>query len=235
MNFPLFDEASIPLTVKVLVTVVISYSIFPLVSSTIINDLTSYGTSSIIILTVYYVFSGLVLSYLVKMMTSLVVSAGTLMGQQMGLGNIALFDPTSMSQTGPLEKIIRHTMILIICTSGALVPLLKGMVVSFENLSIIGFDKIKAFDYFFQEYFKNLFVVTLLLAAPVLFTNLCINLILGVLSRVVPQINVILISFILSVSVGILTFYAVSDELFKAGMEHYNDGIKLWYQLIGSR
>lgn len=232
INIPILDEAAIPGVIKVLCALVFSYAIFPTVQEFIFKDIQHYGIDSFWLLTAYYTISGLVLSYLVKLLSLAFVSSGTLIAQQIGLGNISLFDPTSLAQVGPIEKIMRWGLLMMLCASGALYPILKGIVLSFDQMTIIGFDRLTDFQIFFQGFFKTLFTSALLLASPFMFTALLMNFILGIISRVVPQINVIMMSFILSIISGLFVFYLVGDELFRTGEENYLELLGTWFQFV---
>ncbi len=232
INFPMFEEIAIPMIVKILTALVMSYAIFPIVKSPILSDINRYGQNSFILLTVYYTISGLVISYIVKIVSSVVLSAGTVMSQQMGLGNISLYDPTSLSPVTPIEKLLKWTLLLMIFSSGALLPILKGMVLSFETLTVLNIEKIKSMQYFFFDYFKSLFTVAIMLSAPVLFTNILLNFILGIISRVVPQINVIMLSFIISVFVGLCVFYMIGEELYIVVFENYLKILGDWFLFV---
>lgn len=232
INFPLFEEVAIPLIVKILTAFVLTYALFPIVKPSIVRDIAIYGETSFWTLTTYYTISGLVISYIVKIISTVVLSSGTVMSQQMGLGNISLYDPTSMAPSTPIEKLLKWTLLLMIFSSGALVPVLKGMVLSFEKLSVLNFEQVKTMQYFFFDYFKSLFTTAIMLSAPILFTNIMLNFILGIISRVVPQINVIMLSFILSVFVGLCVFFMIAEELYSVAFDQYIKILGEWFLFV---
>ena len=53
MNFPLFEEVAIPMIVKILSALVISYAIFPIVKNPILQDIAQNGGNSVVLLTAY--------------------------------------------------------------------------------------------------------------------------------------------------------------------------------------
>lgn len=232
INFPMFEDVAVPMIVKILAAMVVSYAIFPIVSGSVLGDIAHYGQHSFILLTSYYAISGLVISYLVKIVSSVVLAAGTVMSQQMGLGNISIYDPTSLSPVTPIEKLLKWTLLLLIFSSGAMLPILKGMVLSFDKLTILSLEHVRNMHYFFFDYFKSLFTIAIMLAAPVLFTNILLNFILGIISRVVPQINVIMLSFILSVFVGLCVFYLIGEELYAVTFEQYLKILGDWFLFV---
>ena len=63
------------------------------------------------------------------------------------------------------------------------------------------------------QLFGDLFVVADRMAAPFTLLALISNLAVGVLNRFIPQMNVMLFSFPVTILLGLITFYFVSPEL----------------------
>ena len=63
------------------------------------------------------------------------------------------------------------------------------------------------------QLFGDLFVVAVRMAAPFTLLALISNLAVGVLNRFIPQMNVMLFSFPVTILLGLITFYFVSPEL----------------------
>lgn len=232
MLLPIFDEVAIPSTVKGLVSLVVSYALFPFVKSFIIQDILLVGASNFWLLTIYYVITGLLVGFLVKIILSIHLSAGAIISQQIGFGGVTFFDPTFMTQVGPFEKLLRITVVMLLIASGALLPMFKGILLSFDSMSIGNISQFKNFYDFFNLFFKKLLISSLLLASPIIFTNLLINMILGIVSRMVPQLNVMVISFVANIGLGLFVFYLISSEFFQAAYKVYINELGDWFQFI---
>lgn len=232
-QLPLFDNLSVPTIVKVLGTLVVSYAFFPFVEAQVLIDVRAYGVDAMWWLTIFHALVGLMIGYLVKSIMSLFVAAGSMITQQVGFAAVQYFDPQSGGQTGPFEKLIQWTILIMVVSSGALLPMFKGIVQTFTSIHAADIGKLAASPQFFMHFFKSIFMGALLLSAPLIFLNLLINTILGVVSRAVPQMNIIMVSFVVNIGLGLLVFAATSDEFFQVGFKFYTERLGDWFQFIG--
>ena len=231
-QLPLFDSANIPQIVKILGIIVISYAFFPFVEPLLMKDIAFVGTDNFWFLTIFNVVVGLVIGYFVKAIMSVFIAAGSVITQQIGFGAIRYFDPNAAQSIGPFEKLIQWTMVVLILSSGALIPMFKGVIATFHSIHIYDLGKFAKSPEFFIEFFKSLFLAALLLSTPLIFTNILIMAILGVIARTVPQMNVLMVSFVVNIGLGLLVFIATSDEFFQVAYKIYTDQLGSWFQLV---
>lgn len=232
IQLPLFDNTSIPQTVKVMITLIITYTFFPNISSYMLADINVLGTNSFWILTIFNVVIGLAIGFLVKAILQIFMAAGSIITQQIGFGAIRYFDPTTTQQIGPFEKLISWTLLVMIISTGALLPMFEGMIGSFQSINYSTWNHTHDFTAFFNIFFKGAFTTSLMLASPLIFTNILIMSVLGIIARVVPQMNVLMVSFVVNIGLGLLVFWACSEEFFQTGYKLYVDKLGEWFQFI---
>lgn len=230
---PLFDNVSIPVMVKVLATLVITYALFPYISPQILLDINYVGVESFWILTIFNAVIGLLIGFILRAIMMIFISAGSIMTQQMGFAALRYFDPTAGAQIGPYEKLIQWTILILILTSGALLPMFKGIFSTFFSIHIYDIGKIAHSPEFFFRFFKSVFSSALMLASPLVFTNVLVMSILGIIARTVPQMNVLMISFVVNIGMGLLVFFATADEFFHVAYKLYTEKLGDWFQFIG--
>ena len=56
--------------------------------------------------------------------------------------------------------------------------------------------------------------------------------ILGIIARMVPQMNVLMVSFVVNIGMGLLVFVAGSDEFFQIGFKLYTEKLGEWFKFI---
>lgn len=231
-QLPIFDNISIPVLVKVLTTVIITYAFFPLIEKPILADMKYVGENSFWMLTIFNAIVGIVIGYFVKIIMTLFVSTGALITQQIGLNALSYFDPNAGSQVGPFEKLIEWTVLMMILSSGALIPMFKGIISSFSSIHVYNLGKMAGSIDFFMIMFKSLFISALMLSTPMIFINLLINVVMGIVSRAVPQMNVISVSFAVNIGLGLLVFYLGSEEFFQTCFRMYTEKLGMWFQFL---
>ena len=232
IQMPIFQEMRIPSTVKVLTALVVTYAFFPITGPYVLKDIAYLGEDSFWSLTLFNVIIGLILGFLVKAIMSVFIAAGAIITQQIGFAALSYFDSSMARETGAFEKLIQWTMIAIILSSGALIPMFQGILNTFASIHIDDFSKLAVSPLFFKDLFKSIFLSALLLASPLIFANILTMTILGIVARVVPQMNIIMISFVLNICFGLLVFLTTADEFFRVGFAIYTEQLGKWFQFI---
>ncbi|MBT7611219.1 MAG: flagellar biosynthetic protein FliR [Bacteriovoracaceae bacterium] len=231
-QLPIFDTTAIPGIVKTLSTLVITYAFFPFVQPMIMKDIAYVGADNFWYLTIFYVVIGLVMGYIVKSIMGCFIAAGSVITQQMGFGAIRYFDPNAAQSIGPFEKLIQWTLVVLILSSGALIPMFRGVIATFHSFHLYDLGKFAKSPEFFMELFKSLFLAALMLSTPLIFTNILIMCILGIIARTVPQMNVLMVSFVVNIGLGLIVFVATSDEFFQVAFRIYTEKLGQWFQLV---
>ncbi len=231
-QLPLFDQSAVPSSVKILASLVITYAFFPYNSISVMKDLTHFGADNFIWLTFGYVIIGLAIGYLIKSLMNMFIAGGTIITQQVGFGAMRYFDPTAGQRIGPFEKLIQLVILIMIISSGALMPMFKGVFLSFETIRMMDMGALANSPVFFLKLFKSIFASAILLASPLLFTNFMLYAIMGIVARTVPQMNVLMVSFVVNIGVGLLVFLSISNEFFHVAYEMYVDKLGDWFQFV---
>jgi flagellar biosynthesis protein FliR len=231
-QLPIFDSTAIPPMIKVLGSLVISYAFFPYVKESIINEIHYVGPGNFWFLTMSHTIVGLFIGFLAKSIMGLFTASGSLMTQQIGFNSVSYFDPSFGQRIGPFEKAIKWTLVILILSSGALIPMFKGMVTSFSTMNLISFGKFSATPDFYLRFFKSMFMSAIMLASPLLFINFILNLIMGIIARTIPQMNILMVSFAVNIGLGLLVFFAISEEYFQVAFELYTTKLGEWFQFI---
>ena len=231
-QLPIFDNVSIPIVVKTLFTMVISYAFYNPVSAEVMKDIAFLGAENFWALTIFYLIIGLGVGYMVKALIYIFTAASSLINQQIGFGAVYYFDPSSASQIGPFERMVQWTMIVMIISSGALLPMFKGIYISFFSIHIYKLSAVTIPTIFFVETFKSMFLASLMLASPIVFANILITTVLGIISRAVPQMNIIMVSFVVNIGLGLLVFAANSNEFFQVAFQIYTEKLGEWFQFV---
>jgi len=231
-QIPIFDNTSVPSLVKILTSLLIAYAFFPVVETQVTKDVLAVGVDHFWYLTIFNTIVGLLIGFLVKTIMTLFIAAGFIMTQQIGFGSISYFDPTYVSRIGPFEKIIQWTILIMVISTGALVPMFKGVLNSFFSISILDVGNFANIHVFYHQFFKGVFQAAFLLATPILFTNLVLNMIMGIVARTIPQMNILMVSFVVNIGIGLIVFYTISEEFFHVAYNMYVDRLGDWFQFV---
>lgn len=157
---------------------------------------------------------GLIISLFVKVLFAAVSAAGEIIALQTGFAFARFMDPSTMAYTSVLEEFKNLLAIMVFLAIDAHHILIRGIFVSLNELPIGAvvfngplFEHIVAIT-------GRVFSLGIKLGAPVIVILFLVEIAFGMLSRMIPQINIfiegmpvkILIAFtVLSLSLGIIS------------------------------
>jgi flagellar biosynthesis protein FliR len=149
------------------------------------------------------VLVGLALGIGVMLVLQAVEMGASLVGVQIGFGLAGVIDPLSGAQSGAMEQFYRLVATLVFFAVNGHHLVIAGLVLSFRvveagsaDLSVIAGDRAIAF-------FTSLFVIALRVALPVTIALLLTDLVLGIMGRAVPQLNVLVVGMDVKIAAGL--------------------------------
>jgi len=147
---------------------------------------------------------GLSLGFAVRLVFAAVEFAGELVGLQMGLNFAGFFDPISASTATATSRFFGTMVAWLFIVAGGHLLVLAALLHSF-NAFPIGpepFAFLRQVQP--QRWGAEIFSTGLWIALPMVTMLLFVNLVLGAISRVAPQINIFAIGFPVTLGVGLV-------------------------------
>ena len=203
VSSPLFGAPQIPNQLKILFSLSLVIATLPLINKSNL----SIDSSKIIEIAIREVLVGLVLGLFIRLLFTSVSIGGELVSFSMGLNSAQVFNPMMGTHSNIMDQLYSILILLLFLGLNGHHMLLEGWLQSFKFLPINGFNvNIPSFG-----------EVTLLggeiieigfkIAGPIVITAFCLNLVMGVLGRAVPQINILVTSFPVAFLIGVLVLF----------------------------
>lgn len=149
--------------------------------------------------------TGLVLGYITRICFSSLKIAGSLIDQQLGLSMANIYDPSNKEQSTLIENLIYWVGLMVFFNMNGHHKLIEGIQQSFQLIGIGENILTKNFDYIVYV-FVQYFIIGFKMAVPIILALIVTDLIMGLISRSVPQLNVMIIGMPLKLLVGIVFF-----------------------------
>ncbi len=147
---------------------------------------------------------GIAIGLAVRIVFAAIELAGEVIGLQMGLNYAGFFDPTTNSQTSAVGRFYGNTTMLLFVVLNGHLMVLQAVVASFETFPL-GTDALAAVQRMrLHELGAVLFRYGLWIALPMIGMLLFVNIVLGFISRVAPQMNAFAIGFPITLTTGLL-------------------------------
>jgi len=200
-SLPVFSQRAVPMRVKVGLALFIAVAAQPSLPA---MPVVALDTPVAILMLVQQLLVGLTLGFAVRLVFAAVELGGELIGLQMGLNFAGFFDPATASQGTASGRFFGTMVAFLFILSNGHLAIIGALVRSFEVFAVG--DEPFAFlrQTQPQTWGAEVFTLGLWIALPLVGMLLFVNLVLGVISRVAPQISVFSVGFPITVSVGLI-------------------------------
>jgi flagellar biosynthetic protein FliR len=222
MLLPGLGELTVSPRVRLTLALVLTAVILPLHPNVYHVDLHAFGP---VIMTLFQeLVIGAVLGLLSRLTVSALQVAGVVVAQQMGLGFVTAVDPTQGQQgmiVGNFLAVLGITMIFATDLHHLVIMALNDSYEIFKpgELPIIG-DVANALS----STVAGAFRIGVQIAAPFLVFGLLFNMGLGILSKLMPQMQVFFVGMPLSIMVGFLILFLVVGAMMATFLD-YTGGV----------
>jgi len=150
------------------------------------------------------VFVGLVLGLATRFLMATVEMAGGIMGFQVGFGAAAVLDPVSQVQIPVFGQLLTVLATLLYFQVNGHHLILLALAASFSVIPPFGAHVQEALFVDIIQLVQSTMRTGIKLALPIMAVTFLIQLTLGILGRMVPQMNVLITSFPLTIFLGLL-------------------------------
>lgn len=197
---PVFNRKEIPSMVKVGFAFLLTITL-----TSILKPPTPPEGESLFLSIILNVATGAMIGYMARLILVAIDAGADMINMQMGLSSALVLDPTTQSQISILEKLFAIFGILIFIQLGGVYWLFQAFMRSFEIFPIyatsIPLAKIVNMPYLI-EMTSNVLYMGLQIASPILLATLGQDIILGIISKTAPQVNVFQLSFLFKPVLG---------------------------------
>ena len=198
---PVFNRKEIPTLVKLSLALLMT-----IIMTMLLAPSTLAGTNDSLLLSIILNFAvGAMIGYMAQLILIAVDAGADMINMQMGLSSAMVLDPTSNSQVSILTKIFSLLGVLIFIHLGGVYWLIKAFMRSFEIFPLfatsVPLSQLINMDYLIKMT-SNVLYMGLQIASPILLATLGQDIILGVISKTAPQVNVFQLSFLFKPVLG---------------------------------
>ncbi|MGE3758786.1 MAG: flagellar biosynthetic protein FliR [Pseudobdellovibrionaceae bacterium] len=204
-TWPILGGETVPVPVKILLSLTLSICLFPIITMKGLIG-TNLG-EEIIFLTIKEVVIGLCIGFLTRTVLMTVSVAGNLMSYAMGLSQAQIFNPGLGSMGNVIEQYQSTLAAIVFLSINGHHYFLMGMTESFVLAPIsaqgISFAHFQSVANLGQE----IIFMGLKMSAPLMIAIFLTNVAMGIVGRAVPQINVLITSIPVTISIGLLVMF----------------------------
>jgi flagellar biosynthetic protein FliR len=154
-----------------------------------------------------------VIGFTVRLVFAAFELAGEMLGLQMGLSYAGFFSPSTGTTQNSAASFLSLIALLLFVTIDGHLMLIHALVESFNVFPISGVGTSALSVERVVRLGTEMFSISISIALPFLSVMLLTNIVLGVLARVAPQLNIFAVGFPLTIMVGLTMLYLLLPYL----------------------
>lgn len=207
---PIFGRNSVPSIVKVGLSLAIAmFAVFELGTTQVID----YSAIEFIGAMLQGFVIGIVIGFIMTLFLSVFQLAGEVIDMQMGLSMASMYDPATKANISVTGNLLTAMYVLIFFISNAHLALFTVVIKSFQVIPL-GFGQVsEQVAVFFIELMYYIFIYAVQVAIPILITEIVSEFAVGILMRLVPNINVFVINIQIKVIIGLIVIFTIIPAL----------------------
>lgn len=204
---PVFGRRNVPAYLKIgmsFMMAMVLLNTMPLQSMDIVNNIWLYGW-----ILFKEMLIGLAMGYITTLAFSAILIAGQMMDFQIGFGMVNAFDPVNEVSVPIVGNLINMMALLLFFGMNGHHVLISLLFDSYTVLPIGGFSIKPDILWYILDIFIQTFVWAIKLAIPLMAVLLLTEVMLGILSRALPQMNVFVMGMPIRLMIGLIMLLLV--------------------------
>jgi len=208
---PIFGSKMLPAMLKIGMSLILAIILFPLLPK---ENFQPTGETYAFALMVFRELSiGFIIGFAAQLVFTGIQIGGELIGFEMGYNVINVIDPQGSHAVPIISQFQNILATFCFLAIGGHHFLLQALVNSFEEIQIATFQYPPMFGKHLIKMFSFVFVIAIKISAPTMAALFITDVVLAIIARAAPQVDVFMMSFPLKIAVGLLAL-AASLQIF---------------------
>lgn len=220
MILPALGETSIPVRVRLFLALSVSIIIYTLVRGAV--PIMPVAPVALGVLIICEVLIGIMMGLSIRLLVSALHVAGTVIAMQSGLAMAQAFDPAQGGQSSLVATFMTLLGVTLVFVTDLHHLMISAMYNSYNLFPIGGEIMIGGFAELITETVSNSFKLGLQMAAPIIVYALVFNAGLGIIARLVPQLQV----FFVAIPINLVMGFVILAVVISAAMAWYLDKLQ---------
>lgn len=200
---PYFSSSQVPRKVKAGISLAIAMLLWFMVPSNEIAYETVIEYASIV---VKEAIAGLLIGFAANLSNYIVLFSGRIIDMDMGFSMVNVFDPVTKEQVSISGTLYNYLIMLCLLCSGMHTYVLRALIDSYQLIPINGaVFNVNGIYQGMLEFLADYVIIGFRICLPIFMAIMVLNVVLGVLAKVAPQMNM----FVVGMQLKILTGMAV--------------------------
>lgn len=202
---PIFGNQPVTRRARIFIAVAVSFAIFTAYPYVPLKYTTFWGYSFILL---KELIVGLTMGFMSNITLTIIQMAGQFIDRELGFSMVSNFDQTFNTETTITAEFYNMLLLVIMLCSDMHYFILSALSDSFQLIPIgdVGFDTGILYETMIR-YMVSYFLIAVRISLPIQISIMLLNVVLGVLAKTAPQMNMFVIGIQLKIFVGLAILF----------------------------
>ena len=201
---PFFGQTNTPQRVKLGLALFLSFLIYLILPEQNLNYSTNMDYAVIVL---KEAITGTLIGFSVYICNTIVLFAGYIIDMEIGLTMATIFDPQTRTQVSVSGQLYQILFMMMFIAVGMHWYLLSALTDSFTAIPLGGMHVRMSLVNMFIDFVGEYFIIGFRIALPVFASSLVVNILLGIMTKVAPQIHMFSIGMQLKIIAGLFIMF----------------------------
>ncbi|MCL5030696.1 MAG: flagellar biosynthetic protein FliR [Bacteroidetes bacterium] len=234
MSSPIYGHESIPVLARIFLSLVLSYIVFLTIDKSKIT--VEFNLAWLFTNSVKEIITGLIIGFMLNFVFHGISYAGMLIGLDMGLSMSDVLNPMDGSSGNVIGQFIYFAAMLIFLLINGHYYIISGLVYSFKVIHLGKFTVTEPVYDLLIKYAGTVFIIAVKIASPIMVSFFLVHVAEGIVSRVIPQMQIFFVSQPLIIGIGLVLLASLTPIYFyviKYLLKGYEDNLVLLIKAMG--
>lgn len=232
MIMPGVGDSFVSPKVRLHIAVALAFALFPLTMPFVPIPLPS--TFALFVMIVMEFIIGLFFGTLARILMTALDTAGQAISISSGLGNAQLFNPALASQGSLVGAFLSMTGALVLFTTDMHHLLFMGIIESYKLFPIGALPDVGSMAELMAQTVSASFAIGVKIAAPFIMLSVMVYVGMGVLSRLMPQVQVFILALPIQILLSIVLLMIVLSTAMLYWLSQFEQGMIFFLQSAGN-
>lgn len=220
---PGVGDSFTPGQVRLYIALGLSVMMAPLVAQNLPAEVPATGVLFVLVVMEFVI--GLFFGTIARIFMTALDTAGMVISMQSGLGNAQLFNPASASQGSLIGAFLSVTGVIILFAANMHHLLIYGLVGSYELFPVGSIPDTGSMAEMMAGTVAAAFRIGVEMAAPFMVVTMVVYIGMGVLARLMPQIQVFMVALPLQILVALILMSLVISAIMLMWLSRFEEGL----------
>lgn len=229
MIMPGVGNAFVPANIRLYYALAFSFVIFPILQNKVPNPIPE--TITLFTLIIMEFIAGLLLGTIMRVLLGAIDIAGMIIATQSSLANAQLFNPAFASQGTVIGSFLTMIATLLLLVTDMHHLMITGIIESYDLILINQLPSMGDIARILIEEISLSFRIAIQMTAPFLIIVTILNVGMGVMSKLMPQVQVFMLAVPIQIMLSLITLGMIISTMMLFWLDHFDQGFQFFYTL----